>query len=777
MLNLSYRFKLLLFVVGIVVVLEAVSYTSARTVIRDAVTEQAREDLRRGGDLFSQLMNNRARLLALAVGVMVEDFGLREAVAIGHPATIESALQNHMARIRADLAVVLDGEGKVIAGSALIPNADSELFSTLIDKNGYALILVEGRLYQFMLAPIFAPEYVGTAGVGFEIDQSLSVYLKHLTNLEVSFVHVMPESLLYLNGTLSEQEQISLLASRDMAINTAGTIWQTEHMLGNTVQLSAEPHKIVASLQIPISSAMQPFSVLDTQLFALTISFVFFATLLSLLVARSVTKPIQVLADAARDMADGLYGRRVVVHSNDEFGELADAFNTMQHAIAEREKKIVYQLQHDSLTGLENRSQVLPQLSRLLSVAQSSNASLAVLAVDVNKFTQINDTFSSAAGDEVLRQVGTRFQQILPTQSVVIRMGSDEFLLLISLGAENEMLSVQEQLQRNFDESFLIEGAPMRIDLNIGYCIYPQAGDSPELLLRRANLALKHAQQTDVFIAEYQQGWDEAHLKNLRILGEFNSALEAGQLAVYYQPKVGAKDKAKVCAEALIRWIHPELGFINPETLIQLLENAGQVGALTRWVLSRALTNMVELREQGIDIEVSVNLSALDLLEDDLPDYVASLLQEHNIAAAKLCLEVTESALMRDAEHSLANLHRFNRLGCALSVDDYGTGYSSLSQLKQLPVSELKIDKSFVLQLDQNKDDQFIVQSTIELGHSLGLSVTAEGVESEASGAILRSYGCDTLQGYFYSKPAPLPEFSLWVKNYLANVHSWSANE
>lgn len=186
---------------------------------------------------------------------------------------------------------------------------------------------------------------------------------------------------------------------------------------------------------------------------------------------------------------------------------------------------------------------------------------------------------------------------------------------------------------------------------------------------------------------------------------------------------------------------------------------------------------MVELREQGIDIEVSVNLSALDLLEDDLPDYVASLLQEHNIAAAKLCLEVTESALMRDAEHSLANLHRFNRLGCALSVDDYGTGYSSLSQLKQLPVSELKIDKSFVLQLDQNKDDQFIVQSTIELGHSLGLSVTAEGVENEASGAILRSYGCDTLQGYFYSKPAPLPEFSLWVKNYLANVHSWSTNE
>lgn len=771
MLNLSYRFKLLLFVVGVVVMLEAASYISARSVIREAVTEQAMEDLRRGGDLFTQLMNNRARLLAIAVGVMVDDFGLREAVAVGHPATIESALQNHLARIQADLAVVMDIDGNIIAGTKLIPTGDRALFSSLVDKNGYTLILIDGRLYQFMLAPIYAPEYVGTAGVGFEINQGLSVYLKHLTSLEVSFVHVAPQSLVYLSGTLVEEEKISLLARRDIASSSEQKIWHTEHMLGNTVQLSSVPHTIIASLQIPISSAMQPFAVLDTQLFALTISFVFFATLLALLVARSVTKPIQVLAAAARDMAAGLYGKTVIVNSKDEFGELADAFNTMQHAIAEREKKIVYQLQHDSLTGLENRSQVQPHLTRLLNEAKADGSALAVLVMDINNFTQINDTFSSSAGDEVLRQVGSRFTRVLPARSVVIRMGSDEFLLLISLNSPGQMLGVQQTLQYAFDESFLIEGAPMRIELNIGYCVYPEAGDSPDLLLRRTNLALKHAQQSDVFIAEYQHGWDEEHLKNLRILGEFNSALKAGQLSVFYQPKVGAKDASKVCAEALIRWIHPELGFINPETLIQLLENAGQVGALTRWVLNQALTNMVELRKQGIDIEVSVNLSALDLLEDDLPDYVASLLRENNIASSKLCLEVTESALMRDAEHSLANLHRFSGLGCALSVDDYGTGYSSLSQLKQLPVSELKIDKSFVLQLEQSKDDQFIVQSTIELGHSLGLSVTAEGVETEASGAILRGFGCDTLQGYFYSKPMPFPDFAPWVTAYLASVH------
>ena len=325
-----------------------------------------------------------------------------------------------------------------------------------------------------------------------------------------------------------------------------------------------------------------------------------------------------------------------------------------------------------------------------------------------------------------------------------------------------------EQIDQLFKSPVSVSGLQLSLEFNLGTAAYPQDADSAESWLRRTNLALNRGRVQGRRSCIYQHGWDEDHLRRLHLFREFETALATGQIQVYYQPKINLKEVRKLGAEALVRWIHPQMGFISPDEFISVIESSGQIVLLTRWVINQALLQLQHFERKAIALKMSVNLSALDLLVDELPDYIAGLLANYQIDPQLLCLEVTESAIMREAEKSLNNLNRLRALGVVLSIDDFGTGYSSLSQLKKLPVAELKIDKSFILNLDTNADDQLIVRSTIELGHTLGLSVTAEGVESTAIKQRLQDYGCDTAQGYLYSKPLPAAQFVDWIERHLA---------
>jgi EAL domain-containing protein (putative c-di-GMP-specific phosphodiesterase class I) len=235
---------------------------------------------------------------------------------------------------------------------------------------------------------------------------------------------------------------------------------------------------------------------------------------------------------------------------------------------------------------------------------------------------------------------------------------------------------------------------------------------------------------------------------------------------MFYQPKVDLHEQCVTQVEALIRWFHPELGFIRPDEFIGLAEQSGQMPELTRWVIRRVLSDAANWQAQGIDLAMAVNVSAYDLATDELPQYALNLLHSLNLSTRHLIIEVTESAVMQDPEQALSVLNQFKSEGIKLAIDDYGTGYSSLSQMKSMPVDELKIDMSFVLKLAESKEDQAIVQSTIELGHHLGLTVVAEGVENRESWALLESYGCDKLQGYYISKPQSSQDFITWYQSY-----------
>lgn len=771
----SYLLKLLAFLIGLVVILELVSHVATRFVINQAVTQNARAELLSGGELFSRITQKNVEQLALSVKVLTEDFGFKDAVATSDEKTIASALINHSARVKADIGVLISSNGKLIASDEMFGLQITDEFNnlkTMAQNRGqaYDIIIVDGRAYQFVMFAVKAPVIIGLAGMGFEIKQEFSNDLQRLTGLEVSFVIHDGREFHYLNGTQKGQARDHLVKQLNNGAKQ-GEVFVYDDLITLVVPAVRQNNDLLAILQVPLSQVLAPFSRLNVQLFILALVFAVLAGIAAIFLARSVTRPVRLLGDIARKIASGFYATPIAVTSKDELGDLARAFISMQHAIGEREQQVLYQSEHDPLTGLPNRLRIFPELENAISRSRPLKQSIYLLVIDIKNFTQINDELSQEIGDAVLREVGQKIARIL-TYGEVLRLGSDEFLAILMAENKKVIDELAELTHAAFKTPLLVNGLQVSVEINIGLASYPDDASSADSLLRRANLALNEGRNSERRTSWYEQGWDEKHLRRLHLFREFESSLNNGHISLYYQPKINLEQPDTLGAEALVRWHHPEMGFINPEEFIAVIESSGQITLLTRWVLKTAVAQLRILLDEKIKITCSVNLSALDLLVDDLPAYVAELLQSYKVPAGHLYLEITESAIMREADKCLHNLRRLRDLGLTLSIDDFGTGYSSLSQLKKLPVSELKIDKSFILNLDTSADDQLIVRSTIDLGHTLGLSVTAEGVESEAIKTLLKQYGCDTAQGYLYSKPLPAPAFIQWIHQYLTELES-----
>lgn len=763
--RISYLTKILTSLLGLVLLVELASYGTTRLVVRDTVTDNARQELERGGEVFAQLMQARAEQLSLSVEVLTDDFGFKEAVALADAPTLKSALDNHAARIQADVALVANDRGELVASTQSLAEESWDYLAphTEIAERGslVSTLMIGGRPYQFVVAQVRAPVRVGVAGLGFEIDNELTEDLKRLTGLDISFVSLEQDEIRYLSGTLSERARAPLLAELHSNPPSLNEVVTSEDTMTLMLSVAEEPTPLVVALQIPMAQVLAPFARLNNQLLWVALGFSLLAALLAVFLARGVTRPVSVLANVARRMASGYYDTPVPVNSRDELGELADGFTKMQTAIAEREQQILYQAQHDSLTHLINRTQLFPEMESAIEGARWSGGRFAVLVIDIDNFTRVNDALSPEIGDQVLAQVAARLVAETGAEDKVARLGSDEFAVMLWGADASGAQAAAQRLLESFTREIQLDELSLGVDLNMGLVTYPNDGEDPETLLRRANLALSQARLDQQRVTAYQPGWDERHLRRLMLFGEFSRALAQNEIGLNYQPKLMLDNSGKIGAEALVRWQHPELGFVNPEEFVAVAESTGQIGQLTRWVLREAITRVATWPGE---VSVSVNLSALDLLDDNLPDFIADLIAEQSLPPERLCLEITESAIMREAEKSLGNLERLRAIGLTLSIDDFGTGYSSLSQLKKLPVEELKIDKSFILNLDTNEDDQLIVRSTIDLGHTMGLKVTAEGVENIHIERLLRDYGCDRVQGFYYSRPLPEAAFLEWLQ-------------
>jgi len=419
---------------------------------------------------------------------------------------------------------------------------------------------------------------------------------------------------------------------------------------------------------------------------------------------------------------------------------------------------------HDALTGLPNRTLLADRFGQALRADARAGSTTGLLLIDLDRFKEINDTFGHHYGDELLRQVGPRLAGVLREVDTVARLGGDEFAVLLpDVRSVHDALAVAGALRAALETPFRVEGVDLDVEASIGVVRSGEHGTDPTVLLQRADIAMYVAKTQQLGVFAYDPGVDGHSPAKLALLGDLRRALEHGQLVLHYQPQISTSTAEVVSAEALVRWQHPDQGLIFPDAFIPLAEHTGLIGPLTRYVLAAALTQARVWLDAGRPLPVSVNLSARNLLDENLPGQVAELLAAHDVPAGLLQLEVTESALMSDPARAQRLLEQLSALGVRISIDDFGAGYTSLSQLKTLPVNELKIDKSFVMTMTEDRSNSLIVRSVIDLGHNLGLSLVAEGVESEQALSALRKLGCDVAQGYHLSRPIPTAALDTWL--------------
>jgi len=442
---------------------------------------------------------------------------------------------------------------------------------------------------------------------------------------------------------------------------------------------------------------------------------------------------------------------------------------------AEMEVALQHQAMHDALTGLPNRALLHDRLGQALLVARRERTPLALLLLDLDRFKEVNDTFGHHVGDALLVEVAARVQGVVRASDTVARLGGDEFAVLLpgddAAGAGRAASSILAAL----DAPTTVEDHALHLAGSIGIALYPAHGADAATLLRQADIAMYVAKRTHSGHVVYDATHDQHTPERVARVAALRAAIKRGELVLHYQPKVEPRTGRLAWVEALVRWSHAPFdpasaaasgapGLLLPDEFIPLAEQTGLIGPLTRWVLDTALRQVGAWGRAGLPLGVEVNLSAWDLRDPGLPPAIAELLATHGVAPARLRLELTEGTLMVDAARTLAVLSRIAAMGVGIAVDDFGTGYSSLAYLKRLPVTELKIDKGFVLTMATDETDAAIVASTISLGHSLGLHVTAEGVEDRATWERLAALGCDLAQGYYLSPPLPPAALARWLE-------------
>jgi diguanylate cyclase (GGDEF)-like protein len=771
--TLSFRNRILFGFLGLLVLLQGSTALMSRGALIEGVTLQMSEALETSQRLFKSEQQSRNDYLKVYSGTMAQDFALQRAISFKDQKTLNSTLQNHISRFHADIAFINDFEGENVGGTLELSKENQrEIFQDLDpreDRSYVQVVNINEQFYQLISTPLTRGDVNAWLSIGFEFDQTLAQHFQEITDLDVSFVALEGDTLRVVATTLPkidarlpamrlQMEQLKsgeahFLTNAEHTLQAGQVIGQTNNeTLLVVIQKSREG--IFGSLT---DWWMELLGFFSLSLLAVSV--------VAALIARSVTEPIEALLRLVKKATSGEYETQIENCRKDEIGELAAEFQSMNLAVAERERKIRFQAERDALTGLQKREVFVNTLASDIQQATQKHPKFYVGLVNINRFKEINDTLGHDNGDQLLLQVSERLKKIFNIRHLA-RHGADQFLFFQPMDNYGQLNELRKNILEVFTEVFAQSGIKIVLSATMGVATYPEHSKDATTLLRLAEIAISSAKDRRLDFALYDKKNDNHSVQRLSLMSDLPAAIENGELELYYQPTLslhadGGHRLTK--AECLVRWHHPSYGFIPPDDFIALAEQSGSITLLTQWVLKTALTQCQAWQQRGLEIGVAVNISAIDLFRGDLQSRVPKLLQHYGIPSHMLTLEVTESEIMEDPEQACAILRSINALGVRLSVDDYGTGYSSLAHLKQLPVHELKIDKSFVLDMSRDKDDATIVKSTIELGHTMGLTVVAEGVEDKHTLTMLSELGCNYAQGYFISKPMPITEVDKWL--------------
>jgi diguanylate cyclase (GGDEF)-like protein len=748
---------LLVLVMGFVL---ALVHNSSERIVND----EARRELAIGANVFKRLLEQNQRQLETAATVLSGDFAFREAIATQDAPTVRSVIANHARRIHAQVMMVAGTDEKLVATTQRDGASTGERFPfhdliAAAEASGRSAGIRQmrnGHLYQVVLVPIMAPTRIAWVLMGFRVDDNWARDISTLSGVAVSVVRA------------GEHAPELLATSLDMARRPA---FQNALFSGeDTIEIGDDAYQslrvpldgdIQAVLQLPVAQVRKPFSVLLARLLMVlgagTVLFAIGSTML----ARRIVRPINELSAAARRIAMGDYGQKLPPLSRDEIGQLATSFAHMRDGIASREEHIARLAYVDNLTDLANRTRFLETFAQ---IPAGSSGVVAVLNID--RFAMINNALGYPVGDRLLRAIAGRLDGLVPPGGMVARLWGDQFAFLLKDADSDSARAFAQSVLATLQAPITLDGQRLDIGASISIAMYPKDGQDASTLLRRAEQAMACAKRRHADIAFVADIGTEPAPEQLSLIGDMREAMANGDFLLYYQPKLELHTGRIVAVEALLRWQHPERGMIPPVRFIPFAEQTGFIREITPWVLESVVRQLSLWQAIGLDITVSANLSALDLLDPRLSHRVRDLLARYGVPAGRLCLEITESALMDDPSLALAHLADLSNLGVKLSIDDYGVGQASLAYIKTLPVNELKLDRSFVSSVDQSPKNAAIVTSTIMLSHALGLSVVAEGVETQAELRWLANQCCDVVQGYGIARPMPAQQLPDWIASF-----------
>ncbi len=716
----------------------------AVSVINEASAKHEGErQLQDGSDVFASLMESDRLRLTQAAQAVADDYGFREAVAARDTETVESALENSGERIGAALVVLTSLDGKVIAASGAHVQAGAA-FPVINDGHG-GLMVDNGRIYQVVDVPVNSPLQVAWIAMGFELDADAAKKLADITKLGV----------ILSVQTGSGWKNVLNVVPTDTA--------RTTDVVARRIDLSARSDiPVVAVLSRSLAEAREPFERLTHVMFWIAAASLVASALAAFWLARNITRPLSNLTDAIDKMRAGNYGASFDVPRRDELGVLADGLQLMQNAVQDRDRSIRRLAYQDPLTGLVNRTAFVASLDRTLAEADAGFVAVAV--IDLHRFRRINEHLGYSVGDAVLARIAERMAAVPSISSAVARLAADQFAAFTRLETRDALQAWGTTLLVALADPVYVEAQPIDIAATLGLALAEESQTSADEFMRSAELALDRARGEKKVLAIYEPALKPAARGQLSLLGELRHAVENDELRLFFQPKIELATQRVAGAEVLLRWQHPTRGLLGPAEFIPFAEQTGFIRRLTRWTLDRSVEVGARWHRDGKTLKLAVNVSADDIADDRFDSRVAASLSRHQLPPALLTLELTESGFIEDPARALVMLDAIAALGVSLSIDDFGTGYSSLSQLTRMPVHEMKIDRSFILELESRAEFATVVRAAIEMGHGLGLEVVAEGIETEAAAAQLRGLGCDVAQGYLYAKPMPLEALEKWLE-------------
>ncbi len=764
---------LLLAIAGLLLVIMAAVAIVGSKILRDTITDSARQSATTASHYFRQQLGVRAEEVAGAVGVLVEDFGFRDAVASGDHATILSAVDNQSSRIGATAYSIRMNDGRTISAAntpySVSGFADNEMAMTV------KITAINNVPHLIISTPVGNPSILGILTLGFEMSDSFVEQMKELVGADISFVagaSGASERGLFstLPGADNRRDARQRIATMEAVSAGSPTVLDIADQRFMTTRVELQSAELFdAYLHIPMTDEASAFRRVGVQLSLLGGGAFLLVLVMSSWLSRRLTRPLGELGTAAAKIGDGDYHVTIPKQSIREFSQLGDAFSAMQKAVDEREQAIFQQARRDDLTGLPNRLAAIECISRLIDNGKGGSP-FVLLSVDIHHLREINDSLGHDTGDNLLRWLGRTLQANCLRDSTVCRIASDDFLVIMPGANETDANAVAKQLfQATESSAKMDQDLKARIRINIGASLFPGHGQSPEALIRAAEQAMYKAKEQRSILQVYDASDDARRKRRLDLAYALRGAIANNEISLNLQPAIAFANPLEVYADALLRWESPSYGTISTDEFIFLAENSGQIAELNAWALEQTCALIADWQRRRIAVPVSINVSRHDL-ED--PGFVTRFIEtsrRHGIEKSMITLQISENLAASSLEQARETLSRLRRQRVRIAIGHFGSGRSSLALLRDLAVDEIRIDRSFFRGNLKTLSEKAIVESIVQLAHQLGIQVVAEGVESKELLVMLKAMNVDGAQGYFLSRPLPPQQFEIWRESWISS--------